>query len=62
MWKAMIAKWFCTHSWSSHVVKEQNTSIFVIDSKGELVSSRTPNKTIEILKCQKCGKFHKLEY
>jgi hypothetical protein len=62
MWKAITAKFFCTHSWTTHVVKEQNTSIFVIDSKGELTTSRTPNKTIEILKCNKCGTFHRLEY
>lgn len=62
MWKAMIAKWFCLHSWNVHITKEQQIAVFVVDSTGEVTVTRTPSKTVEILKCNRCGKIHKLEY
>jgi len=62
MWKALVAKWFCLHEWSPHAKVNPAVAVFAITKELKIETIQSTSKTIEHVKCIKCGKFHKLEY
>jgi len=53
MWKSIIEKLFCTHSWKSHA-----KNIYRFDC----LNGNKSEQTTEVLICEKCGKIKQISY
>ncbi len=53
MWKTIIEKLFCTHSWKSHA-----KNLYPSNS----VNNNRFEQTTEVLICQKCGRIKQINY
>ena len=55
----IFIRMFCKHKWKTHTKKVYE---WIQKVEGTWDSIDTFSETIEILKCQKCGKIHTIKY